>query len=68
MEAAFREKQYGRDSYMRKISADAEIFLDDEAVNQKPSGLFNRNAGKVNTLFDRPAATYNRQTGLRSGG
>lgn len=60
MEAAFREKIYGRDSYNRKIAADAEIFLADDAVNPKRNGLFNRNAGNVNALFDRPATTYSK--------
>jgi len=60
MEAAFQEKIYGRDAYIRKIKADAEIFLIDDAVNPKRIGLFNRNAGNVNTLFDRPATTYNK--------
>ena len=60
MEAAFREKIYGRDSYDRKIAADAEIFLADDAVNPKRNGLFNRNASDVNALFDRPATTYNK--------
>ncbi|MEJ7846817.1 MAG: M1 family aminopeptidase [Pyrinomonadaceae bacterium] len=60
MEAAFREKMYGRDSYIRKIRYDADIFLADEAVNKERNGLFNRNAGDVNKLFDRPATTYNK--------
>ncbi|MBC7899625.1 MAG: M1 family metallopeptidase [Saprospiraceae bacterium] len=60
MEAAFREKMYGRDSYIRKIIHDAEVFLADDAVNTKRNGLFNRNAGDINALFDRPATTYNK--------
>lgn len=60
MEAAFIEKSYGRDSYMRKILADAEIFMTDDAVNPKRNGLFNQNAGDIATLFDRPATIYNK--------
>ncbi len=60
MEAAFRERMYGRRNYMLKIMRDAEIFLTDESINQKRNGLFNRNAGDVSELFDRPATTYNK--------
>lgn len=60
MEAAFREKTYGRDSYIRKIRSDAAIFLADDVVNKDRNGLFNRNAADVNRLFDRPATTYNK--------
>ncbi len=60
MEAAFREKMYGRDAYLQKIAADADIFLTDDAVNPKRNGLFNRNADNVSALFDRPATTYNK--------
>lgn len=60
MEAAFREKMYGRESYMRKIKYDADIFLADDTVNKERNGLFNRNAGDINKLFDRPATTYNK--------
>lgn len=60
MEAAYREKMYGREAYIQKVKADAEIFLADDAVNPKRNGLFNQNAGNVNALFDRPATTYNK--------
>ena len=60
MEAAFIEKAYGRAGYMRKILADAEIFMTDDAVNPKRNGLFNQNAGNIATLFDRPATIYNK--------
>ncbi len=60
MEAAFREKMYGREAYIQKIKADVEIFLADDAVNTKRNGLFNRNADNVKALFDRPATTYNK--------
>lgn len=60
MEAAFREKAYGRQSYIRKVVADAEIFMTDDATNPKKNGLFNQNAGNVAALFDRPATIYNK--------
>lgn len=41
MEAAYREKMYGRADYMRKIKEDASQFLADDAVNRKRHGLFN---------------------------
>ncbi len=60
MEAAYREKMYGRPAYMAKVVSDAETFLADDAVNPKRNGLFNRNAGNVSALFDRPATTYDK--------
>ena len=60
MEAAFLEKMYGRPAYIAKVMSDAETFLADDAVNPKRNGLFNRNAGDVNALFERPATTYNK--------
>ncbi len=60
MEAAFREKMYGRESYRLKVNSDAQIFLADDAVNPKRNGLYNRNAGNVAELFDRPGTTYNK--------
>lgn len=60
MEAAFREKAYGRESYMNKIRRDAQLFIIDDAVNRNRNALFNQNADKVAELFDRPATTYNK--------
>lgn len=60
LEAAVREKMYGRSDYIRKILLDAESFLDDAAANSKPMSLYNLNAGNLATLFDRPAVTYNK--------
>jgi aminopeptidase N len=60
MEAAFREKIYGRRNYMLKIMRDAEIFMADDSVNRKPNALFNQDADNVAGLFDRPATTYNK--------
>jgi aminopeptidase N len=60
MEAAYREKAYGRRAYIFKIIGDAEEFKADDATNPKRNGLFNQNAGNVNALFDRPATTYDK--------
>ena len=60
MEAAFREKMYGRRNYMLKINSDAIEFMADDAVNDKRNGLYNLNAHNVSTLFDRPATTYDK--------
>jgi aminopeptidase N len=60
MEAAFREKMYGRKNYMLKVRSDAEQFIADDAVNPNRNALFNLNAGNVAALFDRPATTYNK--------
>lgn len=60
MEAAFREKMYGRRNYQIKIMRDAENFIIDDAVNRKRNALFNQNADDVAALFDRPATTYNK--------
>ena len=60
MEAAFREKMYGRRSYMNKIRRDAQSFLIDDAVNPKRNALFNQNADRVDELFTRPETVYNK--------
>jgi aminopeptidase N len=60
MEAAYREKMYGRAQYLEKIQGDALEFLLDDAINPKRNGLFNRNANDVAALFDRPATTYSK--------
>ncbi|MDM7921073.1 MAG: M1 family metallopeptidase, partial [Pyrinomonadaceae bacterium] len=60
MEAAVREKLYGRKDYIRKILVDAENFIIDDTVGKKRFGLFNQEAGNVAALFDRPAITYNK--------
>ncbi|HEX8369197.1 MAG TPA: M1 family metallopeptidase [Pyrinomonadaceae bacterium] len=52
MEAAYREKAYGRDDYLRKIKDDATRFIIDEAVNKNRHGLFNRLARPDNSIFD----------------
>ena len=60
MEAAFRERMYGRRNYMTKILRDAQAFMIDDAVNRKRNALYNQNAHLVGELFDRPATTYNK--------
>jgi aminopeptidase N len=53
MESVAREKLYGRDSYNRKIKADAEQFMADDSVNKRRHGLFNRLADpSSDALFD----------------
>lgn len=53
MEAAYREKMYGRADYLRKIGEDAKMFFVDEAVNQERHALFNRTARPENdSIFD----------------
>ena len=60
MEAAFREKMYGRDDYQWKISTDARAFITSEAVSKRKHGLYNQLAGDVDKLFDTAAITYNK--------
>ena len=57
MEAAFREKFYGREDYIRKIREDAEEFFAAETVSRKRPPLFN-SAAEPKTLFDEPAFIY----------
>jgi aminopeptidase N len=60
MEAAYREKAFGRDDYMRKVRTDAANFLTDEAINKKRHALYNLRAGDVSSLFDNSATTYHK--------
>ena len=53
MEAAYREKMYGREDYLRKIREDAAQFFVDETINKNRHSLFNQNANpKDDGLFD----------------
>jgi aminopeptidase N len=52
MEAAAREKLYGRDSYNRKIKSDAEQALADDEVTKRRHGLVNMLAVPDDSLFD----------------
>jgi aminopeptidase N len=60
MEAAYREKKYGREDYDRKIKQNAEEFLTTQAVSKKQYGLFNRTAGNIAGLFDISSITYDK--------
>ena len=52
MEAAYREKMYGREDYLRKIREDASQFLIDDTVNRNRHGLFNQMARPDDSIFD----------------
>ncbi len=52
MEAAYREKMYGREDYLRKIREDAKQFIIDDAVNRNRHGLFNQLARPDDSIFD----------------
>ncbi|MBK7393445.1 MAG: M1 family metallopeptidase [Chloracidobacterium sp.] len=60
MEAAYREKVFGREDYIRKVRSDAGDFLVDDSINRKRHGLYNRRATDVDGLFDNAAITYNK--------
>jgi aminopeptidase N len=60
MEAAYREKAFGHDDYLKKIREDAADFLIDDAKTTKRHGLFNLRAGNVDALFDNSAVTYSK--------
>lgn len=60
MEAAVREKLYGREDYLRKIGVNADEVMADEAAKGNPFGLFNQTAGNADKIFDRPAITYSK--------
>ena len=52
MEAASREKLYGRDSYFRKLHQDRDLFIIDDAINKKRHALQNHIAKPDSSLFD----------------
>ena len=52
MEAAWREKTYGRDDYRRKIAEDRDIYFTEESVKGRRHGLFNQSARPDNSIFD----------------
>ena len=57
MEAAYREKMYGRADYLRKIEEDANLFIIEETHNAKTHALFNTTADPSDDgIFD--ATTY----------
>ncbi len=56
MEAAFREKMYGRSDYLRKIAEDRDTYFAEEAQMSRKHGLFNQSARPDDSIFD--AVTY----------
>lgn len=56
MEAAFREKQYGRDAYLQKIREDRDVYFAEESQMSRKHGLFNQLARADDSIFD--AVTY----------
>lgn len=60
MEAAYREKKYGRKDYLRMVENDAEEFRTEDAILTKSNGLFNLDAGNVAALFDHAGVTYSK--------
>jgi len=52
MEAAYREKIYGRQDYLRKIRSDVQQFIVDDAVNKNRHGLYNQLARPDDSIFD----------------
>ncbi len=52
MEAAYREKKYGRADYLRKIRESAEQFFVNETISQNRHGLYNLLARPDDSIFD----------------
>ena len=52
MEAAYREKMYGRADYLRKIRENAQQFIIEDAISKNRHGLFNTKAKPDDSLFD----------------
>ncbi|HEV8160692.1 MAG TPA: DUF3458 domain-containing protein, partial [Pyrinomonadaceae bacterium] len=52
MEAAYREKKYGRADYLRKIRENAQLFFVDETINRNRHGLYNLSARPDDSIFD----------------
>ncbi len=60
LEAAYREKAFGREDYMAKVRTDAANFIVSDAVSRRRHGLFNLRAGEVDKLFDESGVTYSK--------
>jgi aminopeptidase N len=60
LEAAYRERAFGRQQYLQKVRADAATFLIDEMTNRKRHALYNQRADRVDELFDNPSTTYSK--------
>ncbi len=52
MEAAYREKMYGRQEYLKKIETDARRYFAYEAINKQKHGLFNHLARPDDSIFN----------------
>ena len=52
MEAAWREKMYGRRNYLQKIQEDAEIYFAEESKMSRRHGLYNLLARPDDSIFD----------------
>ncbi len=63
MEAAYREKMYGRQDYMRKIRENAEQYKVLEATRNAPRGVFFAAARPDAALFNVTNATITYQKG-----
>ncbi|MCY7374597.1 MAG: DUF3458 domain-containing protein [Pyrinomonadaceae bacterium] len=55
MEAAFREKAYGRADYLRKVREDAAEFMTSDAISDNKHGLYNQLARPDDSIFDTTA-------------
>ncbi len=60
MEAAYRERAFGRDSYIAKVRSDALNFVIDDTITRRRHGLYNLRAGDLSSLFDNSAVTYSK--------
>ena len=60
MEAAYREKAYGREAYIGKVRSDALNFIVDDTITRRRHGLYNLRAGDISSLFDNSSVTYNK--------
>ncbi|MEQ1642440.1 MAG: M1 family aminopeptidase [Pyrinomonadaceae bacterium] len=60
MEAAYREKAFGRAAYIAKVRSDALNVLIDDTITRRRHGLYNLRAGDVSSLFDNSSVTYSK--------
>jgi aminopeptidase N len=60
MEAAYREKKYGRDDYLAKVRNDALEFMVDHNSFGAKQALYNQKADDVGEVFDNSSITYNK--------
>jgi aminopeptidase N len=52
MEAAYREKMYGRNDYLRKIESDRDVYFAEESKMGRKHGLFNQSGRTDDSIFD----------------